>query len=208
VLVIPAPFTRRRTRRRRLLSATAASLVLMLAQCAPSCGPPDPGYALRHDFSLSPGIAPGQLTSCVKRASEVDGREHLCRRIMGHEESGDNANYHLDLGPCGGCTHVAHVIASKGSNTSAYGMSIVLDNGGMYEGCRWISPTDDYECDYWAGEHFVMRTGGHWDFVLRKAWNWAINQGEALGCASSIVSLWYGGSVTLPALISCADGPL
>jgi hypothetical protein len=190
------------------IKTIAVSMVLTLAQCAPSCGPPDPGYALRNDFSLSPGIAPGQLTSCMDRDSNVAGREHLCRRILGHEESGDSANYHLDLGPCGGCTQVSHVIASRGSNDSPYGMTIVLDNGAVYEGCRWTSPTDDYDCDYFADHQFVMRTGGHWDFVLRKFWNWTSAQGNALGCAGGIVGVWYGGVITLPMLADCADGPL
>lgn len=207
MLLIPARPDRRR-RARRCLSATAASLLLTLAQCAPSCAPPDPGYALRHDFSLSPGASPGSLTSCLQRTSEVNGREDFCRVIWGHEESGDVSNWHLDLAPCGGCAHPAEVIASSGSNSDRYGMTIVLDNGGVYEGCRWISPTNDYDCDYAAVKPFVMRTDGHWDFVLRKLWDWSGAQGNLLGCAGGVVGVWYGGVITLPMLFDCADGPL
>jgi hypothetical protein len=189
------------------LSILGVALTLVLAQCAPSCAP-DPGYPLRHDFSLSPGVAAGLLTSCVRRASDVEGRQDFCRVVYGHEESGDSQNWHLDLAPSQDDAHVAHVIASRGSNDDQFGIAIVLDNDTQYEGCRWTSPTNDYDCDYAVADDFIMRTGGWWDYVLHKAWNWSINLGETIGCASAIVGIWYGGRVTLPALISCADGPM
>ena len=89
----------------------------------------------------------------------------------------------------------------SGSNDSPFGVAVVFDNGQKFEGCRWYSPSNDFDCDYAVGNHGVMRNGGAWDFVLRKAWDWFKYAGNSLGCAGGIVSTWYGGVITLPFLI-------
>ena len=35
--------------------------------------------------------------------------------------------------------------------------------------------------------------------VLRKMWNWSLNQGSNLGCAVRIAGIWYGGDGHVPA---------
>jgi hypothetical protein len=191
------------------LWSLGAAMGLVLAQCAPACQP-DPGYPLLHSFSLSPGVQAGLLTDCVRRDSDVEGRQDYCRVVFGHEESGDTQNFHLDFPPSATDPSGADpvILASSGSNDHPFGISLVLSTGAMYEGCRWISPTNDYDCDYQVAKPFVMRTGGVWDYVLTMAWNWAGSQAEMLGCASGIVGIWYGGRITLPLLYGCKDGPL
>jgi hypothetical protein len=193
-----------------MIAKLALGAALTLAQCAPApgCGAPDPGFALRHDFSLSPGIEVGRITSCIDRDSRVSGRDYLCRIIGGYEELDQGGNWHIDAAPSAGRADV--VIAAQGSNTSPYGWAIALADGRTFEGCRWISPSNDYDCDYQSSKHVVLEADrtdffGH---ALRKLWDWSLTQGNALGCAGGVVSVWYGGVLTLPFLVDCLDGPL
>lgn len=160
----------------------------------------DPGRTLRHDYSLSPGIEVGSVTSCMIR-SGPSGRKDLCRVIDGYETI-DNRNWKIDFATNESPLSVA------GVNNSTYGMVIVLGNGAIYEGCNWISPANDYICDYRARKEKVMLVSGTNAYVLRKTWDWIKYVGTATSCAGGITSAWTGNPITLGALTACADGPL
>ena len=167
----------------------------------------DPGRTLRHGWSPSVAIESGVANSCVKRASDVSKREHLCRVVDGYEGVGDGRNWKLDFPTSG-----ESPLRVKGSNSSKYGFVVVLDGGMVYEGCTWSSPSNDYTCDYRMRKPIVLKTSGNaLGYALRKLWSWTKYVGNTLGCAGGIATLWYGGAsgkVTLPILSDCADGPM
>jgi len=163
----------------------------------------DPHYALRHDWGPYPAIENGIANSCIIRQSTVNGREHLCRVIDGYEELNDNRNWivKFDIGE--------GPLAQAGSDNDQYGQTIVLGDGNVYEGCDWRSPDNSYLCDYHARKQIVIHTStSGWGYGLRKLWDWTRYAGDTLGCASGIVSLWYGAKVGAALLSACDDGPM
>ena len=167
--------------------------------------------ALKHSFSLSPGLQAGQLTSCIRRDSNVNGRRDLCRIVLGYDEEGDQRDWIFDAKPFADDGIVdRNVLAVTGTQSDGVGpnKSVVTANGWTYEGCYVYLWNGNWRCDYRTRRHTVLETSGEWDYVLRKMWNWSLNQGSNLGCAGGIAGIWYGGVVTIPLLTDCVDGPL
>jgi len=166
----------------------------------------DPEKVLQHDWSPSQAIERGIANSCVFRDSQVKGREHLCRVIDGHEETGDERNWLVDFpaepdkGP----------LSIEGRNGGPKGIFIVLDGGTTFEGCDWISPSNDYHCDYRMRKPVVLKTKGNArEFVLRTFWDWSRYAASAYGCAEGIAGvLWKGDDIRKFFLSACFDGPL
>jgi hypothetical protein len=183
---------------------------------------PDPQVGLRHAFSLSPGILPGEVTSCMRRRSRARGRHDLCRLVYGIDSLGGRHNMNWLIDGClpgqplrnGGCERI---IRAKGSNTGNYKYAIVskyLTGDNLYihsyEGCRWQSPTNNYWCDYRTARHIVLNLPGNaWRRFLKVAWSWTGYLSKTAGCAGSIHRVWIRAErINLPFLTACLDGPL
>lgn len=182
----------------------AVAIIGVMGACQPSAvsistTSTDPGYSLRHDWG--PGVLieqNGGANSCFESGSSAPGRDYYCRVIDGYEAVGDHRNWRVSGSP----------IASGGSDTSSYGRTIVVDSGQIFEGCDWLSPSNEYICDFRQRKAVVLKTDRTWSFVLRKAWDWARYAGDAAGCAGGIAGLWSGGVITVPLLSGCLDGPM
>ena len=156
----------RRRARRRLLALGALPLALM--QCAPpGCAdeawkanyPAEPQFTLRHDFSLSPGLEAGKVTSCIARESQVHGRAHLCRIVEGHEAVDDFRNWYVDGQPWeSDPIPDSVIIGQSGEASSSWGITIVTSAGEQFEGCNWYAPTGNYFCDYKVSRQTVLTT--------------------------------------------------
>ena len=209
---------RRRGRRARHRLLALGALPVALMQCAPQgCGdeawkanyPAEPQFTLRHDFSLSPGLEPGKVTSCIARGSQVDGRAHLCRVVEGHEAVDDFRNWLVDGQPWeSDPIPDSVIIGQSGEASSSWGISIVTSSGEQFEGCNWYAPTGDYFCDYKVSRQTVLKTSGEVDFVLRKFWDWTKYVGAAGECGVGVTGVWGGAPISAAFLLACADGPL
>jgi hypothetical protein len=192
-----------------------ALLGAVLAWSPSSCGPPGQvypaahQYPLRHSFSLSPGIAPGVLTSCYNAPSDVPGRKYLCRAVYGDEEVGSNVTYYLDGSPWAADNTPDDRILSVVGIGGPYGATVVTASGEVFEGCTWASPSNNYTCDYHSTQHFVLQTSGEWHYFLAKLWDWTHYAGNAAGCATGVAAILAGsGRITFPLLTGCVDTPL
>jgi hypothetical protein len=174
----------------------------------------DPHYVLRHSFSMSPGVNPGWVTSCVDRSADATapGRRYYCRVVFGYEGV-NGGNYWIDTRPSRR-DNAPQVWGERGSNRSKQGRVITLSNGEMFEGCRKVRPrwSNNYLCDYRTMRPFVLHTtsngGWAWRYVFHVFWDdWVQHSLNSLSCASGIVGLWYGGRITFPLLWGCRDGP-
>lgn len=97
-----------------------------------------------------------------------------------------------------------------GSNSSRFGFSIVTSEGGMYSGCIWESPSNNYVCDYRELKPQVLARGGSAKtYVLRKLWDWGryVGGGPA-ACAEGVLGVWRGESIRRTFLVACAAEPL
>lgn len=167
--------------------------------------PAEPKFTLRHDFSLSPGLEAGKVTSCIARESQVEGRAHLCRIVDGHEAVDDFRNWYVDGQPWESDPIPDSVIIDQsGEASSSCGITIVTSAGEQLEGYNWYAPTGDYK----VSRQTVRKTSGEIDYVLRKFWDWGKYLGDAGGCAFGAASARGGSPITASFLLACADGPL
>lgn len=162
-------------------------------------------HPLKHDWSPGIPIEQGVVNSCYFTPSDGQTHNSLCRVVDGYEESGDRRNWTIDFP----ASPPSHPLSVSGVNGSTLGMMIVLDDGAMFEGCDWYSPSNDYVCDYRVRKPVAVRiSGGGYDY-LTKLWDWSrYVAGGPLSCATGIASVWTGAKITAPLLGSCLSDPM
>ena len=216
---------------RGLLSASA--LTLMLAQCAPQCAPPpfppagfptlpsNPGYRIRADYFLSPGLRPGYITACTITNAIANSRQDVCRVVWDYEELPNSPqlastpDFLVDLPPYQNAEdqNYSYLLAREYDDYNGY--TIVVQNGPnaapqSYEGCNFRSDTDNYTCDYKADNHTVMTVNRGWNhYVLKVFWAWTGSISTEASCATGLVAIMFGHAYLAPlTLRDCVDGPL
>ena len=122
----------------------ARSAAIALTQCAPQ-GCADEAWKATYPVdrrpafaaTLSPGLEPGKVTSCLARESQVDGRAHPCRVVDGHEAVDDFPNWFVDGQPWeSDPIPDSVIIGHSGEASSSWGISIVTRiSGEQFEGC-------------------------------------------------------------------------
>ena len=171
---------------RRLLALGALPVALM--QCAPQgCGdeawkanyPAEPQFTLRHDFSLSPGLEPGKVTSCIARGarSTVAPTCAASSRATRRSTTSATGRRRPALGVRPDPRQRHHRAERRGQQQLGHHDRHQL--GEQFEGCNWHAPTGDYFCDYKVSRQTVLKTSGEVDFVLRKFWDWTKYVGDA-----------------------------
>lgn len=207
--VVRRLFTRRSddgpNRRRQLALGGLLALMPIMPMWCESPGVASTNYPLLHAFSLSPGFGAGLVTSCYNAPTEVSGRHYVCRVVEGYEEVGDVRTFHV-YGELAGRSNPDKILSL--SVRTGYGATLVLDGGITFEGCDWISPSNSFDCDYRTSRHAVLTTMDTNTWKLRKLWDWTRYVGNTAGCAGGLTKVFSGGTITLPFLTGCADGPL
>jgi hypothetical protein len=170
----------------------------------------DDYFSLHHDTGPYPAIEVGKPNSCIEVLSDVDNRVNYCRVIDGLSTGAaggfiDRRQWKISWSPEQG-GRPAGVAKSD-----YYGYSIVLDDGGMFEGCGYNFDHNYYRCDYRIRKPVVPSTfcgGWCWSYVLHKAWDWSGYAANAAECAGGITGVSIGKHITFPMLRGCADGPM
>lgn len=161
----------------------------------------DPGKELRADWFAGVPIQRNRPTACFNQSRDSE-YVWYCRSIAGSEEHGNRRNWVVDFSPR------ERPLAVAGSNASRFGISIVTPDGGMYSGCIWESPTNNYTCDYREWKPQVLPRGQN-AFALRKLWNWALYVGGSpLACAEGVRDVWRGRTIRATFVVACLGEPM
>lgn len=169
----------------------------------------DPGKTFANEWYAGIPLEEGHVTSCTyTTAPNIEGKANICRSVWGVEGAGDPGNWHVDPGGSGNISNEG-ILSQAGTSSSSRGVTLVMEDGKIFEGCQWRSPDNTWFCDYqsrmWTAP-FGTTQGYNY---LRATIDWGNYAIDTLACAGALTgTLMYGQAWTLLKLSDCGKGPL
>lgn len=169
----------------------------------------DPGKALAAEWYAAVPVEKGHVTACDEAYStQFEGQGWQCRSVWGVEDAGDHGNWHVDPGGPGDISNDG-ILSMAGKSSSSRGVTLVMEDGNIFEGCSWRSPDNTWFCDYKSRMWSVPFKTTQGINYLRATVDFSFYVVDAVACAGGLTgSLMYGQVWTLPAMKDCGSGPL